>query len=112
MGGAGDERALVITDASIQVKPAEKMTFVQRMDRRNPDTATVHISIGRANPGAETDASVIFRNAQVRLTREDKSTPLREILDAATVEKLAFGHGPNGMVIGPDDFSSAAGSEL
>ncbi len=112
MGGAGDERALVITDASIQVKPAEKMNFVQRMDRRNPDTATVHISIGRANPGAETDASVIFRNAQVRLTREDKSTPLREILDAETVEKLAFGHGPDGMVIGPDDFSAPAGSEL
>lgn len=112
MGGAGDERALVITDASIQVKPREKMNFVQRMNRRNPDTATVHISIGRANPGAETDASVIFRDAQVRLTREAKSTPLRELLDAETVERLAFGHGPDGVVIGPDDFSAPAGTEI
>lgn len=111
-GGAGDERALVITDASLVAKDKEDLRFVQRMSRENPETADVYISVGSANPGAETNASVIFRDAKVRLTRDAETTPVRELLDAETVERLAFGHGPDGTVIGPDDFVVAAGDTV
>ena len=111
-GGAGDERALVITDASLQAKMSEELTFVQRMERKDGDTATVYISVGSANPGASTNASVIFREASVRLTREAASTPVRELLDAETIERLAFGRGPNGTLIGPDDFVVGAGENV
>jgi hypothetical protein len=113
MGGAGDERALVITDEALQVSTKEEMTFLQRFDRRTMGAgATVHISVEQANPGAATSASVIFRDASVRLTRDDEPTPLRELLDAETVERLALGRGPNGTVLGPDDFVVGADQRL
>ncbi|MBI1353932.1 MAG: DUF1592 domain-containing protein [Acidobacteria bacterium] len=109
-GGAGDERALVITDAAVVAKRSEELNFVERIE--DPGKATVHISLGEANPQASTDAVVIFRGAAVRMTRGQDSTPLRELLDAATIEKLALGHGPAGTPLGPDDFALPAGSEV
>ena len=109
-GGAGDERALVITDAAVVAKRSEDLNFVQRL--AEPGKATMHISLGEANPNASTDAVVVFRTAGVRLTRGQETTPFRDLIDAETAEKLALGHGPDGTVIGTDDFVLPAGTEI
>lgn len=104
-GGRGDERALILTDASL--KPSVKHHFTFNMRRkRGQNTAKIHMSVVPANPNAKEQAVVIWRNAKVRVRRADRSSSepqsLRELAGPEMAAKVGFGQ--NGL--GPDDFAT------
>ncbi len=101
-GGAGDERALVITDAALAAKTAEKLTFVQRIRERGK--AFMHVAVTRTDPGSAAIPVVRFRNVAVRMERDLPPKPLREMLDDDLIAEIGFGRGLDGEIIGPDDF--------
>ena len=105
-GGAGDERALVITDASLVAAKSGKMTYLQRLDEGGPPR--MHFNVASMDSDAAEKSLVIWRNPVVRLRGEGRKTPenqpLRLLLDEETVAKLGFGKHPYGIEIGPNDF--------
>ena len=113
-GGAGDERALVITDASLEPSIAKKLVFSERLEDK--ETAKIHFSVLPANPLAADRPVVIWRNPMVRIGRADRrreeGRPLRDVLDAENHAKLAFGRSPDGRDVGPDDFVLVADTSL
>ena len=113
-GGAGDERALVITDASLEPSITKDLEFSERL--KDKETATIHFSILPADPLATEKPIVIWRNPIVRIDRADRrrgeGRPLKDVLDQETSAKLAFGQTPNGREIGPEDFAMVAGTTL
>ena len=108
-GGAGDERALVITDAALEVKEAEKLTLLIRVRERGK--AQAYLSVAPTDPGSTEDAVIRWSNVRVRMGRDEPAKPLREMLDEATVAKLGFGRGVDG-VAGPDDFVTVGAVEI
>ena len=118
-GGAGDERALVITDESLEPSITKELGFSERL--KGKDTATIQFSILPANPLATEKPIVIWRNPMVRIGRADKrrdeGRPLKDVLDQETAAKLAFGktpdrRDPDGRDIGPEDFAMVADTSL
>ena len=108
-GGAGDERALVITDASLAASRRGKVNYVQRLKDGGPGRA--HFAVASMNSDSTEEAYVIWRNPTVRIGGEDRKTPtdqpLRSLLDEATVAKLGFGRHPRGGELGANDFAMA-----
>lgn len=113
-GGQGDERALLLTDASLQANTTQKLKFNLR--KRGHKTARVYLSAVPVNPGAADKPVVIWRNPMVRFRGADRGLgtqqPLRALLDEATVNRLAFGKLPDGTVIGPQDFAMVSGGTM
>lgn len=107
-GGAGDERALVINDAALETSLKHRYRFPMRT--RNQKTSRVYVSITPANPESKMKPFVLWRNAKVRIRAKDRGLgpvqPLREALDEASRQKLAFGKGPNGTTLDANDFAS------
>ncbi len=114
-GGQGDERALVLTDASIQVSPKTSIRFFTRR-QRGQKNASVHITLGAANPGAKQIPTIIWRNAKVRTRKADRGVtepkPLSAVLDDATRQKLQFGLAVPGQSVGPNDFVTTGNTVL
>jgi hypothetical protein len=113
-GGAGDERALVITDASLQADVRGKLTFSHRL--KGQTTARMHLAVAPMNPGARGKPAVIWRNPTVRISRADRKTPakqpLKTLLDEDTVRKLGFGRHPDGRNLDPQDFAMTSSTTL
>jgi hypothetical protein len=109
-GGAGDERALVLTDAALEVKTKEKLTLLQRI--RNRGKATVHISVAPTDPSSTAKPVITWRNASLRMGRDSPGKPLSEMLDEAAVAKIGFGRGLDGAILGPDDFVTQGDTEV
>ena len=109
-GGAGDERALVITDAALEVKTKEKLTLLQRI--RDRGKATVHISVAPTDPGFESKPVITWRNVGLRMGRDTPNMPLSGMLDEATLAKIGFGRGLDGELLGPDDFVTVGDVEI
>jgi hypothetical protein len=126
-GGAGDERALVITDATLPAAATHKLRFGARAGGKK--TGKLVLTSVPLNPGAKDKGLVIWRNAGIRIRTMDKNatpeqqaasaarpisdTPrasLRSLLDEGTVAKLGFGKLPDGTAIGPDDFATSGDS--
>jgi mono/diheme cytochrome c family protein len=107
-GGQGDERALVLNDAALQVSPSHKFKFILRGRGQKP--STVYLSMESANGAAVSKPVVIWRNATVRVRGKDRAAgpaqPLRSVLDEATIARLAFGKGSDGVPIKSDDFAT------
>lgn len=107
-GGAGDERALVLTEAAITAEPSADLRFVQRIRERGK--ASAYFSVEQANPRAEAAAYVIFRNPLVRDRDENvKPRPLRDLLDEETIARIGFGRMPDGTLLPPTDFAVKTG---
>jgi mono/diheme cytochrome c family protein len=113
-GGAGDERALVITDAALEAKPNERLRYFQRV--RDSGKATVHISVLPTDPNFTEPSVVIWRNATVQNRRRDRSagpgSPLKDLLDEETVNRLSFGKLPDGSDIAPGEFAMASNTSV
>ena len=109
-GGAGDERALVITDAALEVKTKDNLTLLERI--RDRGKATVHISVSPADPSLADEPVIHWRNVMMRMGRDTPPKPLREMLDEETIAKIGFGRGLDGSVIGPDDFVTTGAKSL
>ncbi len=109
-GGAGDERALVITDASLEAKTKESMRFVQRI--KNKGRAGVHISAAPTDPTSTTSAVVIWRDPKVRVGRDSEAESIKAYLDEATLAKINFGHMPDGGELPDTDFAMTSGTTL
>jgi len=109
-GGAGDERALVITDASLAASKSGKVNYLQRLPEGGE--ARAHFNIASMDSDSAETSFVIWRNPTVQVRGEDRKTPehqpLRSFLDEATVAKLGFGKHPGGDEIGPNDFVMAS----
>ncbi|MEZ5402763.1 MAG: DUF1592 domain-containing protein [Bryobacteraceae bacterium] len=106
-GGAGDERALVITDAALKAVDKHKFNFFLRMRRQNPDqqkepetkggpaatTRKIYFNVLDANPRAgEGKAVVSWRKPTVRTRGRDRGTgeskPLRDVLTPESAAAL------------------------
>jgi len=138
-GGAGDESPLVFDDTTLAALPTH--TYTYRLNRRfgedgpklvpGPWTLQLSLDALHASPGGT--PAVVWRNPRVVLreappppepdeppavTRRRppgpilKEQPLRSVLTADTVKRLAFGSSPDGTAIGPDDFATTQGTSL
>lgn len=128
-GGAGDERALVISDTTLQANSSHKLRFFAR--GRKQKTARIILTAVSVNPAAKDKPIVIWKNAGFRTRRFERGPaagqtqppaatansaqrplpntplqPLRSALDEATIAKLRFGKLPDGTEIGLDDFAT------
>jgi hypothetical protein len=131
-GGAGDERALVLTAAELEAAPENKFRFQSRLGRE--DQPKVVISVTSANPGASDKPYIVWSGGVVRFQApRPPATPgeqaaaeeepgqrrgpgpgisLRELLGPETAARIGFGKGPNGEAIDADSFVTASEVEL
>ncbi len=109
-GGAGDERALVITDESLEAKSKESLRFVQRIKEKGK--ATAHIAVEPTDPHSTAGGVVIWRNPTMRVSRNGDPVSIKEFLDAETIERIGFGRLPDGGELPDTDFAVASGSTL
>lgn len=105
-GGAGDERALVITSESLTAQVKQHLRFGLR--DRGQGAGGVYLSVVPMNPGSSAVPVVIWRDATVRIIDAERgrgaTQSLREALQPEAREKLGFGQRPDGGAIGPNDF--------
>ena len=125
VGGAGDESPLVFDDTTLAV--VETHTYNHELNRSfgkdgptlAPGPWTVQLSVDALHSGSGRTPAVIWRNPRVVLralppqTELDRpaerrppgpilsSQPLRSVLPAEAVARLAFGTSPDGTAIGP-----------
>jgi mono/diheme cytochrome c family protein len=118
-GGAGDERALVLTDAALEASPKREFNFrfFRRRERGAANkAASVYLSVVQANPNAAGDPVIIWRNPMVRVRKRDRGSgaegPLSTLVAPETAAKIAFGRHPSGREIGPNDFVTVGDTEL
>ena len=87
-GGRGDERALVLTEDTLNVVEADKLTFGLR--NRGKEIIQLHVSVSPVNPSAGTEAVVFWRNPQVTLRGENREQgPEQPFVDLLTDESRA-----------------------
>ena len=117
-GGQGDERALVLTDASLQATSTFKFrTFFRgRQNATKDGKARIYLSSLSANPGSKDKPYILWRNAKVRFLKPDRSggpsTAMLPFLDEESTAKLNLGKGPEGAQIGPEEFVTSGESTL
>lgn len=110
-GGLGDERALILTEETIESAPRQKMAFnVIRRDREAKKTIRVYLTLGSANPGSKDRPYVIWRNGTIRMFGKDRKLlgeqPLRSALTEESTRQLGFGKTPDGRELPPGDFTT------
>lgn len=95
MGGLGDERALVITEASLDVKAAHHLKFTLRT--RDQKASRMYLTVLSMNPAPKEKPVVQWRNATLRFRTPDKGVsapqPLAELLDEASAKRLGIVQG-------------------
>ncbi len=106
MGGQGDERALLITDAAIQATTKYKFRFGLRNGAAR--TSKVYLTAATVNPGSNDKPEVLWRNPMVRARAADRALgepqPLRSVLSPEQAAKLKFNDA--------GDFTTAAGDPV
>ena len=117
-GGQGDERALVLTDASLQATSTFKFrTFFRgRQNATKDGKARIYLSSLSANPGSKDKPYLLWRNAKVRFLKADRSggpsTDMIPFLVEESAAKLKLGQGPEGAKVGPEEFVTSGESTL
>ncbi|MEP7366530.1 MAG: DUF1592 domain-containing protein, partial [Acidobacteriota bacterium] len=117
-GGEGDERALVLTEASLKATSTFKFkTFFRgRKDALKDGKARIYLSSLSANPNSKDKPYIVWRNAKVRFLKADRSggpsTAMLPYLDEESRVKLNLGNGPDGAKIGPDEFVTTGESTI
>ena len=110
-GGAGDERALIITDETIVGRSRAALEFSSR--DRGDGLGDLYLSVTQLNPGMQSAPRVVWRNATVRATTRGQQRlperPLVELLAASEIERIGFGHADG---LGPGDFSTTGEARL
>lgn len=136
-GGAGDERALVLTAAELQASKTNRFRFQSRLGRN--DKPSVMISVTSANPGSLDQPPVVWSGGVVRFQSPERpptpgaqqpesqseaqpaqqqrgggspGLPLRELLGPELAAKIGFGKGLNGEIIDEDSFVTQGETEL
>jgi len=109
-GGQGDERALILTEESVEATESYKFRFLARGGRGVKKTNVV-LSAVSANPVSKDQAMVHWKNAVVRFRKADRSAGTQEPLLAAMSKesraKLTLP--PAGATY---DFATPAGSSV
>ncbi len=108
-GGAGDERALILNDETLQV--AMKHTYKYPIRKgKNQTKPLVHVFIDAATETPIGKSAVLWKNPTIRIRAKDRALgpvqPLKAVLDAETVQKLGFGKEFPGVTVAPEDFVS------
>ncbi len=133
-GGAGDERALVLTAAELEAAKENKFKFQSRLGR--DAKPKVVISVTSANPGSTDKPAIVWSGGVVRFQSPPPAQPtpadgqavdpqepqerkgpgpgisLRELLGPELAAKIGFGKGLNGEAIDEDSFVTTSESEL
>lgn len=113
-GGAGDERALVITDASLVA--STKHSFRAQLLDRGEGAKELVLHLLSVNPGAPDRPVVLWKNAMVQAVTRDRGrgeeTPLVDMVDAATKARVGFGRRPDGTALAAGDFATVGETEL
>lgn len=108
-GGLGDERALVITDESVQAEAKQKLRFnIIGRARDGKKFSRVYLSTVSVNPEAKTGKPVVYwRNARLRIRGADKGfgppVSLASTVDAESSARLGFGAAAG---LKPEDFAT------
>ena len=112
-GGAGDERALVIDQASIQPKKSDSMRFIMRNRGRN--RARIFFEAVPMNPAATARPVIVWKGGSVRFFKEDRSrSEPQALVDLLTEEsraKVMLGQAPDGSALDADAFAMLPGDE-
>jgi hypothetical protein len=117
-GGQGDERALVLTEATVNATSKFKFRtfFRARQNALKDGKARIYLSSLSANPISKDKPLIIWRNAKVRFLKADRSggpsTAMLPFLDEESLAKLNLGHGPEGVKVGPEEFVTSGESTL
>lgn len=105
-GGEGDERALVINDAALQVSLSHPYRFPLRT--RGKQKPRIYFSVMAANAESKNKPAVLWHAPMIRVRGKDRALgepqPLKSLVDPQTVARLKFGQGANGEAIDPNDF--------
>lgn len=108
-GGAGDERALVLNEETLQVKTKHTYKYPIRAGK-DKKSSLIHVFIDPATETPLGKSAVLWRNPTVRVRAKDRALgpvqPLRAVLDEETIEKLGFGKPFEGTTVNPEDFVS------
>lgn len=108
-GGAGDERALVLNEETLQVAHKHTYKYPVRIDKEK-NNSRIHVFIDPATVTPLGKSAVLWRNPTVRIRAKDRALgpvqPLKAILDESTVQKLGFGKEFEGTTVNPEDFVS------
>ena len=112
-GGQGDERALVLTEESIQASRSQKLRAGARV---RGEKLRMYLSTASMNPNSKDMPVVIWKDARVSSGRPGRDgagqKPLRAVLDEETVKRLGFGKHPAGAEIGPNDFATVGDGSI
>ncbi|MFN7937835.1 MAG: DUF1592 domain-containing protein [Bryobacteraceae bacterium] len=117
-GGQGDERALVLTEASVEAKPKNRYRFGLFLRSRTGEKKAPRIVLMmvNVNPDSKDKPTVVWRNPMIRFRNADRSEglsmPLREAVDETVRQQLAFGTHPAGASIGANDFVTVGASTV
>ncbi|MBM3786594.1 MAG: DUF1592 domain-containing protein [Acidobacteria bacterium] len=119
-GGLGDERALILTEESVQATASHRFRFLYfprngagagDQNRRPLKSIPVSLSVVTANPAAVDKPVVYWKNATVRFRKADRSageqTPLLSVLTPEARAKISLP--PAGSTY---DFATPAGTSL
>ena len=105
-GGQGDERALVLTDASVQATPSHQFRFFARSKEK---TARVYLSTVSMNPAAKDKPAIRWRNGVARFRGTERGggtqQPLLPLLSEETRKRL-------GIAPGAEEFTLRAGESV
>ncbi|MBL8233426.1 MAG: DUF1592 domain-containing protein [Bryobacterales bacterium] len=107
-GGQGDERALVLTEASIEAQSSGSLRFFVR--GRGKQAARFYLSTASVNPHSKDKPVVVWKNAGVRFGAANRRFGDRVALHAAadeeTRKRLNFGKLPDGSSLAATDFAT------
>ncbi len=113
-GGAGDERALVITAEALAPKTRQDLKFT--LNDRGQGPGDLYLSVSPVNPSAQQPAVVVWRDATVQVITKDRGRrevqPLREALPLEMTQQLGFGRSVEGVELGPGDFATTGETML
>ena len=94
-GGQGDERALVLTDASVNVTQKQRLRFAWR--NRREKLARLYLWTASLNPNSAKKPEVVWRNATIRFLGKDRAAgmgqPLETVVDPAMARQLGLAGG-------------------
>ncbi|MCC6590136.1 MAG: DUF1592 domain-containing protein [Bryobacterales bacterium] len=127
-GGAGDERPLEFSDASLKATPSHHFRFFRgargggdKRARIQPGgTARIYLDAQVANPTDTTKPVILWRNGSIIFRPPGSAPPrrgsapdnlprhpLNTVVTPESAAELRFGTSPDGSELGPNDFASS-----
>jgi mono/diheme cytochrome c family protein len=116
-GGAGDESPLEFTDRTLNVESTQRFNFrpFNIEGEKGRRRLKVFLNVAAVNPRVPGEPVIIWRKVGLGkrlrptgppVSSTEPAVPLHQVIAAETAQRLRPGSGPDGLVLGPDDFVS------